>query len=164
MNVRKLTPTDDWAAIGNIYQRSWQAAYRGIVPQNYLDSLDGSLWTAAFGDHPYTSFVLLDNEKYIGTSAVCAARDETMAGFGEIVSIYLLPEYFGRGCGTPLFQHAAGHLLDEGYSRICLWVLAQNLHAQKFYEKQGFQPNGDRASMTIAGKELEELRYIKCFE
>ena len=156
-----MTPVDDFEAIGDIYARSWKAAYRGIVPQDYLDELKGSAWVPLFADSRYDSRVITDAGAYVGTSAVCAARDEKMAGWGEIVSIYLLPEYFGRGYAAPLLEHAVGALAEGGYERVYLWVLLENIRAQRFYEKHGFEKNGDHASLTVAGKELTEVRYVR---
>lgn len=45
------------------------------------------------------SLVLLENDRFIGTSSYCKSRSEEFSDFGEIVSIYLLPEYIGKGFG-----------------------------------------------------------------
>jgi len=37
--VRPATPVDS-GAIGLVHVRSWQSAYRGKIPQDYLDGLD----------------------------------------------------------------------------------------------------------------------------
>ena len=161
MDIRKVIETDDFDAIGEIYARSWKTAYQGIIPQDYLDGLTGSRWAKVLGDSEYDAYVISEDGKYIGTSSVCAARDEKMAGWGEIVSIYLLPEYFGRGYSEPLLRCAVNALLGEGYANIYLWTLKENIRAQKFYEKYGFHKNGDTLSIEIAGKELTEIRYIR---
>ena len=84
-----------------------------------------------------------------------------MAGWGELVSIYLLPEYFGKGCGAPLLTHATNALFEKGFQHVYLWVLQANRRAQKFYEQQDFYPNGDTCSIEIEGKKLTEIRYVK---
>lgn len=161
METRKVTAKDDFEAIGNIYSCSWKSAYQGIVPQSYLDELSGSRWSSVSVDSQYDAYVIMDKEKYAGTSSICAARDEKMMGWGEIISIYLLPEYFGKGYAKPLLDCAVNALVGKGYKSIYLWVLDYNIRAQKFYEKHGFEKNGDAASLTIGGKELTEIRYIK---
>ena len=161
MEIRRVNPTDNFSAIGEIYVQSWRAAYRGIVPQDYLDGLQGARWAGFLAEGHPASFVILENEGYIGTSAVCAARDEKMTGFGEVISIYLLPEYFGKGYAEPLLCCAVNALVKEGFADIYLWVLEENARARRFYEKHGFAHNGDAASITISGKELTELRYVK---
>lgn len=164
MEIRKITKDDDFEVIGNIYSCSWKTAYRGIVPQEYLDSLGGSRWSNVLKDSGHDAYVVMDGDKCVGSSSICAARDKNMAGWGEVISIYLLPEYFGSGYAKPLFDCAVNALREKGYADIYLWVLEENVSAQKFYEKQGFHKNGDTAPITIAGKDLIEVRYVKHFE
>ena len=161
MTIRKVTPSDDFAAIGEIYAQSWKTAYRGIVPQDYLDALTGEHWSARLRDAHRGAYVAIDGGKYAGTASVTPARDAKMPGWGELISIYLLPEYFGAGVAAPLFDCAMSALADMGFEAVYLWVLEGNLRARKFYEKHGFHANGDTETLTIAGRELVEIRYTR---
>ena len=111
MEIRKIVQTDDFDAISRIYALSWKAAYKNIVPQQYLDELPENRWTNVLRNSVYDNFVMIKNDEYIGTSGICAARDEKMNGWGEIMSIYLLPEYFGKGLGKPLLENSISALL-----------------------------------------------------
>jgi len=164
MEIRKVVQTDDFDAIGEIYAKSWKTAYKGIVSQSYLDKLQGSRWSSVLAESQNDAFIIVDSGKYIGTSSICAARDFEMTGWGEIISIYLLPEYFAKGYAEPLFNCAVNNLLEKGYKNIYLWVLEGNIRAQRFYEKQGFNKNGDKLPIEIAGEYLIELRYVRSFE
>ena len=82
-----------------------------------------------------------------------------MSGWGEIISIYLLPEYFGRGYGRLFFTHVVSELLRKGYKDIYLWVLEKNNRARRFYEKNGFSP-ADSQMFTIGNEDISEIRYI----
>lgn len=161
MEVRKTEASDDFVAIGNIYVKSWQTAYRGIVSQDYLDSLSGGWWAQRIAESRYNDYVVVEDGRYIGTSSTGAARDEKLADYGEIISIYLLPEYFGKGYAEPLIKFVENALKEEGYKNIYLWVLEDNIRARKFYEKQGFLANGDTTTMEISGEVLVEVRYVK---
>ena len=160
MLIRKVDASDDFEAIGNIYVASWQAAYRGIIEQDYLDSLNSARWAQSLSSLKYDSYVVMEDERYIGTSSIGAARDEKMPGWGEIISIYLLPEYFGRDYAAPLFEHVVEALTQAGYENIYLWALEDNLRARHFYEKHGFHANGDTALYTIGTTQLVEVRYV----
>jgi ribosomal protein S18 acetylase RimI-like enzyme len=160
MKIRKITPDDDFDAISRVYARSWKAAYKGIVPQDYLDGLPENKWSQMLKKSVWTSLVLIEEGEIIGTSMVCLGRDEAMADWGEIVSIYLLPEYFGRGYGKPLLDSAIAELKGMGYKFIYLWVLEDNKRARAFYEKNGFTASPDRHVDNIGGKDLVEIRYI----
>ena len=163
MKIRKTNSTDNFDEISDIYVRSWKSAYRGIVPQEYLDELTGNKWVGILSGNQFDSFVILDNDRYIGTSATCKARDEKMKDWGEIVSLYLLPEYFGKGYAEPLFMYAVNDLLEKGYDQIYLWVLEKNIRAQRFYEKCGFSKTGDTMQMEILGEKLIDVRYVKSY-
>ena len=146
-------------AVGGIYAASWKAAYRGIVPQAYLDELSGDRWAARLSDSPYRSYVLLENGRYAGTSSLTPARDEDMAGWGEIISLYLLPEYFGKGCGKALMEFDIRTLGEAGFDKLYLWALEENGRARAFYERCGFRHDGGTKVCDIGGKPLREVRY-----
>lgn len=159
MEIRQMKAgeADD---ISRIYASSWRCAYRGIVPQAYLDRLSELRWSALLAENPSKSFVLLEAGKFVGTSSVSPARDEKLSGWGEIISLYLLPEYFGKGYGKALFQHSVRELNRRGFENIYLWTLEGNRRARAFYEKHGFAPDGGTISCEIGGKALAEVRYV----
>lgn len=106
------------------------------------------------------SLVMMNGEKIIGTASYCASRFISLKDFGEIVSLYLLPDYYGNGYGRQLLQAAVDGLAELGYTYVFLWVLEENMRARAFYEKFGFQNSGDCLTDYIGGKDLRELRYI----
>lgn len=158
MEIRRVTDADDFEKIGNIYAQSWKTAYKGIIPQDFLDSLPGI--PPLLAQREYSTYVVLDGGTYIGTSSFHAARDANMNGWGEIISIYLLPEYFGKGYAAPLLRAVVAALSSQGFERIYLWVLEENARARRFYENNGFQCTSDTTKITLGGKELVEIRYV----
>jgi GNAT superfamily N-acetyltransferase/REP element-mobilizing transposase RayT len=161
MEIRKTIEIDDFDAISRIYALSWKTAYKNIVPQQYLDELPENRWSDVLRNSSYDNFVMIKDGEYIGTSGVCPAKDEEMSGWGEIMSIYLLPEYFGKGYGKPLLDNSISALLNMGYDKIYLWVLEKNTMARRFYEKNGFSLSGKKLK-TIGSRELTSVRYIYC--
>lgn len=160
MEIIRLTP--EYASkASHIYALSWKAAYQGIVPQEYLDSLSLERWTPFLTDSPSTGFLLKDGGEFTATSSVSAARDETMPGWGEIISIYVLPQYFHKGYGSRLISAVSDYLFESGWKDIYLWVLEGNKQARAFYERNHFVFNGDTTSIEIGGKALTEIRYVK---
>ncbi len=148
------------SAVSHIYANSWKSAYKGIVPQKYLDELSLEQWTPFLKDSLYTGFVLKEGNELVATSSISPARDEAMKGWGEIISIYVLPQYFHKGYGKKLFSFVTAQLHSNGFQNIYLWVLESNQRARAFYERNGFYFNGDILPITIGGKELIEMRYI----
>lgn len=160
MEIRFLNKSDTPESVSYIYETSWKCAYKDIIPQSYLDNIEKGKWCKAIKNPDLCSLILLDHEKMIGTASYCPSRFMSMSGFGEIVSLYLLPEYCGQGYGNLLLCAAIDGLAKMGYKIVFLWVLEENRNARCFYEKFGFQNSGDCLKDNIGGKELLELRYI----
>lgn len=153
--------TEDIASrVSHIYAQSWKHTYKDIIPQQFLDELSNERWTPLLQDSSYKGYVLKDKEELIATSSISSARDEAMEGWGEIVSIYVLPGYLHKGYGKILLHHVIEQLQSYGFDKFYLWVLKDNVCARSFYERNGFVTNGDMAIANIGGKELEEIRYV----
>lgn len=160
MEIQKTTK-ELASKVSHIYAYSWKAAYRGIVPQPYLDALSPEYWTSFLqGTPPYKGFVLVDEGEPVATSLIAPARDEAMRGWGELVSIYVLPQYFGKGYGKKLFSYSVEQLCAEGFRNIYLWVFEENTRARVFYERNGFFASEERETINIGGKDLLEMKYV----
>ncbi len=160
MEIRYIDKNDDPFEISDIYEQSWKYAYKGIIPQEYLDSIPRGRWVNGIGKPGNTDLVMEDNGRLIGTSRICASRWERYKDFGEIVSIYLLPGYIGKGYGRMLMERCTSELLSSGYDRLMLWVLEGNTRARRFYEKAGFVCTDEYLDDNIGGKALREVMYI----
>ena len=150
----------DAEKVATIYVKSWQAAYAGFVPQDYLNALCPERWTPFLLERYQMTLVLIDEEIYAGTISFGKARDAQMQDYGEIGSVYLLQEYWGKGYGTKLLQAALEKLGEMAFKDYYLWVLEENVRARRCYEKNGFIASNDRMICNIGGKELCEIRYV----
>lgn len=77
---------------------------------------------------------MLVKNKIIGISSYCKSSLEEYKDWGEIISIYLLPEYIGKGYGKSLLEKAIEKLKAMGFTTIFLWVLEDNHRARHFYK------------------------------
>ena len=161
MEIRYINENDDLYAISDIYEQSWKYAYKGMIPQSYLDSIPRGRWVNGIGKAGNTDLVMGENGRLIGTARICASRWERYKDWGEVVSIYLLPDNIGKGCGRQLFERCNDELRRMGYNRIMLWVLEENVRARRFYERNGFTANGDFLDDNIGGKDMREIMYIR---
>lgn len=159
MELRAVNNNDDFDAIGALYADSWREAYRDIIPAAYLQQLDGSHWNSILTSGQLQGLVLLEDERYIGTTSFCPARDPKREGFGEIVSLYLLPGYTGKGYGSALLNAALDQLERQGYFHIYLYVLEGNQNARRFYEMNGFVQSEQTLPVVLGGKRLREVEY-----
>lgn len=161
MEIRHMRQTDDRLAISHIYEESWKFAYKDIIPRSYLEGIPAGQWASRLDEKDRNTLVMLENGMIIGTSSYGKSRYAAYEGFGEIISIYLLPEYIGRGYGRKLLDAVTEELVQLGYSNVFLWVLEENHRARMFYEKAGFIHSGEYLDTDIGGKELREMQYCR---
>ena len=161
MEIRHIQKSDDRWKISRIYEKSWKFAYQGIVPQDYLDSISAGHWADCLDREGVNSIIVVENDELIGTSSYCRSRSPEFSDFGEIISIYLLPQYIGRGYGRQLLDAAVRELTELGFQDIFLWALAENQRARKFYEKNGFVQTEHCMEHVIGGKKLLEVQYYR---
>lgn len=151
---------EDCLAIGKVYCRGWQSAYKGLMPDFFLDALTPEN-CAAQRSHiaPDRRLVAEVNGEVVGTVTFGKPRDPEPHGVGEIQSIYVLPEHWGGGHGSALFRGAAEKLKSQGYSAAYLWVLRDNARARAFYERMGMVSSGEEREIEVAGAYLPEVKY-----
>jgi ribosomal protein S18 acetylase RimI-like enzyme len=170
MEAVRIRParTGDAAQIALVHVRSWQGAYRGLVPQEYLDGLDPARrlvgWERILAEFdPVSGGVLVAEEgpRVQGFVAYCPSRDDDTdpRDTGEVTVLYLRPEAWGQGTGRRLMTAAVDGLTAAGYEQAILWVLDSNARARRFYGAAGWSPDGSVKDEDIAGAAVTELRY-----
>jgi GNAT superfamily N-acetyltransferase len=165
MEIRPAAP-DDALAIARVHVRSWQAAYRGLLPDSYLDSLRPADRAARydftqFGSAMPHTLVAVEASEILGFATTMPSRDPTLADYGELAALYVAPERWRQGLGARLAAAACQHLLQLGFRDALLWVLVGNARAENFYRARGWHPDGVRRSEMVWGIEVEELRYLR---
>jgi ribosomal protein S18 acetylase RimI-like enzyme len=162
VRVRRAVPGDA-LSIATVHVRSWQGAYRGLIPQAYLDALTPGdrvdMWKRALAATawPRTGTIVLlglpasdgahdvaDGGPITGFASVSATRDEDADAttVGEILSFYLDPSVFGSGGADLLMSAAVVVLRAAGFTTATLWVLDTNTRARRFYERCGWHADG----------------------
>ena len=160
--VREAEP-DDAAAVAGVHVRSWQGAYRGLLPDDYLDSLrpEDRMARYTFGsadrDLPST-MVATEDGVVTGFVTTGPCRDADMVEAGEILSLYVDPGAWGLGIGRRLMADARARL-ERRFPRAVLWVLVGNDRAQRFYAIDGWVPDDSRRTEEIWGVSVDEIRY-----
>lgn len=169
-NVRKATQ-DDVPELARVNVAAWRRAYRGIVPDEFLDGMDSarrelgwSRWVAQ--PEPDAVFVALDGAGRVAAYAgVCAVREERDAHptlpTGELAAIYADPALWGRGAGHAVHEAAVDGLARFGFKHAVLWVFEDNPTARAFYRRHGWCCDGVRDVFEVAGRRPFELRYSR---
>jgi GNAT superfamily N-acetyltransferase len=158
----------DAPSIAEVHVRSWQWAYRGQLPDEFLDRMPETLdrrianCRARLEQLPpeHRWWVAEQAGQIVGFAITMPCQDEDAAPMtGEVGLIYLCQEAAGQGIGRALFARAVADLRERGYQQMTLWVLETNTRARRFYEAAGLVPDGARKTDERPGVALHEVRY-----
>ena len=155
---------EDAAAIARVHALSWQSAYRGIVPDEFLDAIDVDAWAERhrrnMAEDPanFVSCVAEAEGEIVGWALGGPNRDAASGLAGELFTIYLLPERLRRGIGRRLIREVAESLIGLGFGSMIVWVLADNRPAMGFYEALGGRYVAEKEH-PIGGVSLMEVAY-----
>ena len=146
---------------------SWQEAYRGLLPQEYLESLSvqgrTETWERNLSQPTALGAVTLVAElddRIIGFASIGPSRDDDMGpDTGELWGLYLHPDHWGAGHGRTLHARAVTALSSTGATTATLWVLSGNQRARRFYEQQGWVADGAEKTDWRGDVRLDEVRY-----
>jgi GNAT superfamily N-acetyltransferase len=150
--------------------RSWQAAYRGLLPDELLDSLSvddrRERWRAGL-EKTYereATHVAETGGVVVAFSAVGPAGDDAAATPGELYALYADPDHWGTGVGRALLAAARASLVGFGFTDALLWVLEGNERATRFYEADGWRRDGGRKPLERGGPGAYVVRYRTSLE
>jgi ribosomal protein S18 acetylase RimI-like enzyme len=148
VEIRRAT-VEDAFSMAVVHVRSWQVAYRGHMPDDYLDAIDvekrANMWRQLTQDPSKIILVAEDDEScMVGLSALGASRDsDANPSTAEVSAIYVHPDKWDRGIGRGLMTASLDELRRrEPFDEVTLWVLEANHRARAFYEKFGFVRDG----------------------
>ncbi|MEV6116442.1 GNAT family N-acetyltransferase [Streptomyces sp. NPDC052109] len=163
--VREMTLAD-CDRVSEIRVRGWQHAYRGLMPQSYLDALsvaaDAERRRARFGQRggSVVNLVAVVGGELLGWAAHGPYREGgTPATDAELYALYVDPGHLGHGVGRALLNASVERC--STYPRMLLWVLRDNTPARRFYERAGFRPDGAEEPFEAGGVPVPEARCVR---
>lgn len=156
----------DAEGIAKVHTRSWQAVYRGLLPDDLLDGLlwqdRKTRWETILANPTAPTVYVATNSQFeiVGFASAGISRDEDAPEekVYELYAIYLSPEVWRSGIGGRLL-HAVMRGLPNNFNTVSLWVLKENLIGRAFYESQGFVQDGGTKIAHLLGHQREEIRY-----
>lgn len=157
----RFAQPDDADELGVMHTESWQAAYRGLIDEDQLATLDPAERADMFrGGLPAdiqrerkVTWVVAEEDGHILGHAMSQISD----GVGHLHVLYLHPDAWGRGIGSELHAMAVRGLRRLGAHRALLRVLEGNTRAISFYERHGWSLTGQRFDEEMFGIELVDL-------
>lgn len=150
--------------VAGVHVRSWRAAYRTLLPDDYLDQLRPEDRAqrydfASLDPRQPRTIVAVEDGLICGFATTAPSRDPDLADHGELCALYVDPARWSRGMGVALVSAARGRLVELGFLKAFLWVLAGNVRADRFYQIDGWAPDGVRRTDSVWGVTVDELRY-----
>ncbi len=165
IEIRAARP-EDAPAIAAVHVASSRDAYRGILPDDWLDALstgahetfwrwrveslrqDGAIWVAA------------ESGSIVGFCTTSLSDEpDAAADTVEVGWLYVSPDRLGEGVGSGLLAQAISSAADQGFAEATLWVYADNERARRFYENAGWQLDGSEQRKQRGDTRPLGLRY-----
>ena len=139
-----------------VHWQTWREAYDDLLPADFQETMTLEKCRFFSQKYPENTLIAMDGKKVVGFISYGNYRDENIQA-GEIIALYVLKDYYGKGVSKQL-MHAAFVALDQ-FSEIYLWVLKDNKRAIAFYQKMGFTFD-DQEQILELGKSVKELRMM----
>ncbi|AEY66205.1 GNAT family N-acetyltransferase [Clostridium sp. BNL1100] len=186
MRTIRLATVDDVTAMSYIHSITWKTAYRDFITKEYLDNLTVEGWIPIFKrelleniheaavfelDNRITGCITFGKGRVGQTCTMpnSDTSDSTYTGncyncnSGEIISLYVLPEYWQSKQGYELTKYAVERLKQQGFEDCYLWVIKDNERAKGFYRKFGFKSTNMFTSVNLGGRDIIEEKYNYIF-
>ncbi|MDO8364023.1 MAG: GNAT family N-acetyltransferase [Actinomycetota bacterium] len=159
----------DEAGMGAVHVAAWLAAYRGLMPDEYLDSLTveqrTEMWRQGLERELRPGFGRFVAESaegvVIGFVIVGPESGADGAARGEVFAINVDPSAWVGGAGSRLLTEGVSTLAAQGWPTAVLWVHPANARARGFYERRGWAADGAERIDEVLGVVVPEVRYTR---
>lgn len=157
--VRPATP-DDAAALGAVHHASWVETYAALLDPSHWETDTVERRTARWRDGLADGVVPLVGEVDGRVVGLALAGDAIDAGSyppvrdRQLFVLYVLASHHGTGVGQALLDA----VVPPG-TPAQLWVAERNPRARRFYECNGFRPDGAHVVDEDLG--ISEVRYVR---
>ena len=154
--IKTMETSEEIEGKSLVHWQTWREAYDNLLPAEFQETMTLEKCRFFSQKYPENTLIAMDGKKVIGFISYGNFRDEAIQA-GEIIALYVLKDYYGKGVSEQL-MHAAFVALDQ-FSEIYLWVLKDNKRAIAFYQKMGFTFDGQEKILEL-GKPVKELRMM----
>lgn len=157
LTIKQMVTPEEIESKSLVHWQTWREAYDDLLPAEFQETM--TLERCRFLSQKYleNTLIAMDGMKVVGFISYGNFRDETIQA-GEIIALYVLKDYYGKGIAQKLMKEALTTL--EQFSEIFLWVLKENKRAIAFYQKMGFTFDGQEKILDL-GKPITEIRMVR---
>ena len=157
ITVKQMETPEEIEGKSLVHWQTWREAYDDLLPAEFQETMTLERCRFFSQKYPENTLIAMDGKQVVGFISYGNFRDETIQA-GEIIALYVLKDYYGKGVSKQL-MHAAFAALDQ-FSEIYLWVLKDNKRAIAFYQKMGFTFDGQEKILEL-GKPITEIRMVR---
>jgi GNAT superfamily N-acetyltransferase len=163
LSLRPATAIDA-DLIASIHSASWQATYRGLLPDAFLDGevvRERAVYWQARLRAPGAERRMVVIAECAGEPVgfVCVERQPDSPWGVLLDNLHALPARQGIGAGKLLMRAAQNWAREQGEAQLYLYVLEGNSPAIGFYERQGWLFSGAEPDQ-MGGVDITALRYV----
>lgn len=135
-DIRKAQ-VEDAEAIAHVKIQSWRKGYAHIISPDHLSSLNIKTESEKFRTRIEQGDFLLvaqvDDAVVAYSLWMPYPFNEDWPHKNMLASLYVLPEFEGRGIATALIRENANHALSQGHSGMMIGVFTGNSRAKSLY-------------------------------
>ncbi len=154
---------EDLPYVVDIQIDGWRTAYRNIIDDDFLDSLDKNvILERRKKDYKDDGFIVaLEDNEIIGFSRYIFSNKYSVEYKNvdcELLAIYVKTDKKHCGIGKIMFQYVIDEFLKHKKETMILWCLKENWPARKFYERMNGNIIGEH-DITLGNKDYPEVGY-----
>ncbi|MBU0454365.1 GNAT family N-acetyltransferase [Streptococcus oralis] len=157
LTIKQMETPEEIEVKSFVHWQTWREAYDDLLPAEFQETMTLERCRFFSQKYPKNTLIAIDGMKIVGFISYGNFRDETIQA-GEIIALYVLKDYYGKGIAQKLMKEALTTL--EQFSEIFLWVLKENKRAIAFYQKMGFTFDGQEKILDL-GKPITEIRMVR---
>ena len=153
----------DIPSVVDIQIDGWKSAYKGIVDDNILNSMNrNERIEKRRNDYKQNGFIVAElNNQIVGFCRYIDSNKFTpnISNIDcELLALYVKPNLKYNGIGTKLFQFVINEFKSKNKTKMILWCLKNNEPSKKFYAKMGGKIIKER-TIEIGEKEYLEVGF-----
>lgn len=155
---------DESAVLALVHDACWRDTYTGMVPDAVIAGSRladrEALWNGllALPASERCAHVAEAEGRIVGCAWGGPEESGDPVYRAELLGLYLLRDYRGRGLGRRLLGAAVGSLRAQGYQNLMLWALADNTAARGFYAALGGEMLRERDG-DMRGHPIREVAF-----
>lgn len=155
---------NDIASVVDIQIEGWKAAYKGIIDDSYLNSMNrDERIERRKKDYKENGFIVAEyNNEIVGFCRYIDNNKNTIDMDNidcELIALYVKPSLKYNGIGTKLFEYVKEEFRDKNKRKMIIWCLKDNEASKRFYTRMGGKIIKER-KIKIGKEEYLEVGFI----